>query len=160
MARLALCAGCMHHFPVVDLKRGRCPSCLKSQQRAKDQRRGTASQRGYGKAWRELRAQLIAAHPYCSNPDCREPITKDNPLSVDHIVQRQHGGSDDPSNLRVLCLSCNHSRPHNNAPQPRPRFSRNTLREGARVASKPEGAGTTSPASRGINSHAGTRRKE
>jgi hypothetical protein len=37
-----------------------------------------------------------------------------NPLSVDHIVQRLHGGSDDPWNLRVLCLDCNKCRPHHN----------------------------------------------
>jgi 5-methylcytosine-specific restriction endonuclease McrA len=43
---------------------------------------------------------------------------EDNPLSVDHIIQRQHGGTDDPANLHVLCLSCNHSRPHHNPTQP------------------------------------------
>jgi hypothetical protein len=32
-----------------------------------------------------------------------------------HIVQRQHGGSDDPSNLRVLCLDRNKRRPQGNA---------------------------------------------
>jgi 5-methylcytosine-specific restriction enzyme A len=126
VTRLGMCAGCFRHFAVAELKRGRCRPCRARQQQAKDQRRGTASQRGYGADWRKLRAQIIAAHPYCSA--CGHPGSKDNPLSVDHILQRQHGGSDDRSNLRVLCSSCNKRRPR-----------------GARVASKPLAPGTTAP---------------
>ena len=104
MTRLAVCAGCFHAFPVAELKRGRCRSCLAAQQRAKDKRRGTTTQRGYGHAWTKLRAKLIAAHPYCAWCGSTDK------LSVDHIIQRQHGGTDDLSNLRVLCFSCNTQR--------------------------------------------------
>jgi 5-methylcytosine-specific restriction protein A len=98
----------MKHIPA-DAREGKCDECRRHAQRAKDQRRGSASARGYGSQWRRLRDQVIAAHPFCSN--CRHRGSKDNPLSVDHIVQREHGGSDDPSNLRVLCLDCNKRRP-------------------------------------------------
>ncbi|THA43278.1 HNH endonuclease [Streptomyces sp. A1136] len=33
-------------------------------------------------------------------------------LTVDHIVPRSKGGSDQPDNLRVLCRACNSSK-HN-----------------------------------------------
>ncbi|MFI5419211.1 MAG: HNH endonuclease [Candidatus Lutacidiplasmatales archaeon] len=28
-------------------------------------------------------------------------------LTTDHIIPRSKGGTDDPTNLRILCLSCN-----------------------------------------------------
>ena len=123
--RLKVCAGCVQPFPVEEIHRGkgRCSTCAKVKQRERDQRRGTASQRGYGAAWRRLRDSVIAAHPYCSAPGCG---STDN-LSVDHIIPRSEGGTDDRSNLRVLCMEHNRSRPRHNAPQPRPRFSRKTL---------------------------------
>jgi 5-methylcytosine-specific restriction endonuclease McrA len=108
MARQGLCGGCWQHFSVEVLKRGRCPSCLRRQQRQKDQRRGSSSQRGYGGEWRKLREQVIAAHPYCSI--CGHTGTKDNPLSLDHILPRSQGGTDALSNLRVLCLHHNQQR--------------------------------------------------
>ena len=33
-------------------------------------------------------------------------------LEVDHIEPREHGGSDDPENLRALCVDC-HFKRHN-----------------------------------------------
>jgi HNH endonuclease len=70
--------------------------------------RGTASQRGYGKEWRRLRAAAIAAQPWCTF--CRHPGSKENPLSADHIVEKARGGTDDPSNIRDLCRRCNQQR--------------------------------------------------
>ena len=34
--------------------------------------------------WRRIRAEMIAASPHCSNPECSSPITRANPLSLDH----------------------------------------------------------------------------
>jgi 5-methylcytosine-specific restriction endonuclease McrA len=106
VTRLVVCAGCMKHIPAC--RPALCPDCRRQKQRQRDQRRGSPSQRGYGAEWRRLRKQVIEAQPWCTF--CKHTGSKDNPLSVDHIVQRQHGGTDDPSNLRVLCLSCNHQR--------------------------------------------------
>jgi 5-methylcytosine-specific restriction protein A len=96
---------------------GRCPDCRRAYQHAYDQQRGSSSQRGYGSEWRKLRAAVIQAQPWCSF--CGHTGSRDNPLSVDHIVPRAQGGTDDPSNLRVLCLTHNRRRPRgSNAEQP------------------------------------------
>jgi 5-methylcytosine-specific restriction endonuclease McrA len=58
---------------------------------------------------------MIAMHPFCSQ--CGRTGSKDNPLSVDHIVPKSRGGTDDLSNLRVLCLS--HNQLRNRGPTPR-----------------------------------------
>jgi 5-methylcytosine-specific restriction endonuclease McrA len=121
-------------FPVAELKRGRCRSCLAAQQRAKDKRRGTTTQRGYGHAWTKLRAKLLADCPYCVWCGSVER------LSVDHIVPRNQGGTDDLSNLRVLCFSCN-TRRRRGFSQP----------EGGRDASKPLTKMTTTPVIREKN---------
>lgn len=38
---------------------------------------------------------------------CRYCRSKDNPLTVDHVVPRALGGSDDPDNLVACCSDCN-----------------------------------------------------
>jgi 5-methylcytosine-specific restriction protein A len=101
VTRLRCCSGCMHAFPPAELTRGRCRSCLVVQQKVRDKRRGTTTERGYGNQWRKLRAKLLVAHPYCAWCGSTEK------LSIDHIVPRAAGGTDDPSNLRVLCFRCN-----------------------------------------------------
>jgi 5-methylcytosine-specific restriction enzyme A len=63
--------------------------------RAYDQQRGTAVERGYGSAWRRIRAAFLAKHPLCW---CGQPAT-----DVDHIVAKRAGGTDDWSNLQALC---------------------------------------------------------
>lgn len=83
----------------------RCIDC----RRAKDRRRGagrpTPSQRGYGSAWRALREQILDRDGrQCTR--CGTAGEQGNPLTVDHITAKSHGGSDDPSNLRTLCKRC------------------------------------------------------
>ena len=61
-----------------------------------DQGRGGSSERGYGEAWRRLRAEFLRKHSQCVV--CGELAT-----DVHHILPRSKGGSDDWSNLEALC---------------------------------------------------------
>jgi 5-methylcytosine-specific restriction protein A len=81
---------------------------------AKDLREA-ASRRGYGAAWRQLRANAMASialsqgWPYalCETHLKRGERVKASDL--DHKVSRKLGGTDEPNNLQALCHSC-HSR--------------------------------------------------
>ena len=63
----------------------------------------TASARGYGSAWRKLRARTLRAEPTCRT--CGAPAT-----TVDHITPKHLGGDDTPTNLQSLCDSCHASK--------------------------------------------------
>lgn len=55
--------------------------------------------------WRKIREMVFKRDGrYCSN--C---MAEDN-LTIDHIVERHKGGTDELSNLRVLCNRCNLAR--------------------------------------------------
>ena len=58
--------------------------------------RPTAHERGYGAAWRRLRAEVLDDEPLCRV--CGRIAT-----DVDHIRPKRRGGSDDRSNLQPLC---------------------------------------------------------
>ena len=77
-----------------------CSQC----RRERDRRRGSAHRRGYTKHWQRIVKLAIQAQPWCS--DCG--ATSD--LTGDHITPRVAGGGNVPSNIRVLCRSCNSSR--------------------------------------------------
>jgi 5-methylcytosine-specific restriction endonuclease McrA len=80
---LKIFAGCFNAFDaaVIGRGRGRCPECARSKQKAYDARRPSGWKR-YNAAYRKARAQLIAAHPYCSTPGCGSTAS----LEVDHVV--------------------------------------------------------------------------
>ena len=80
----------------------RCAACSQQRELAQATRRGSATQQGYGAPWRKLRAEVLAAQPWCG--ECGAVAT-----DVDHIVPRRRGGTDAFSNLRPLCHGC-HSR--------------------------------------------------
>ncbi len=64
-----------------------------------DQRRGSAAERGYDSAWRELRARFLRDNPHCVI--CGSPAT-----DVHHILPKAEGGTDDWNNLEPLCHAC------------------------------------------------------
>src|SRR3990167_2268648 len=59
----------------------------------------TAAQRGYGAAWRVIRAEHLRMEPDCRV--CGRPAT-----DVDHVRSRANGGSDAHANLRSMCHEC------------------------------------------------------
>jgi 5-methylcytosine-specific restriction enzyme A len=79
---------------------GPCHEC----RRDRDRRRGSSSQRGYGAAWRKLRAHILERDRHTCQV-CGERATQ-----VDHIVPRSKGGTDNPANLRASCGWCNRSK--------------------------------------------------
>lgn len=89
----------------------RCPALVRSGRcqthahlspaRFADQRRGTATQRGYGAAWRRLRDAVLREEPLCRI--CSEERRVEPATTVDHIIPRAAGGDDSRENLRGLC---------------------------------------------------------
>lgn len=68
-----------------------------------EQRRGSASQRGYDVKWRRIRAKFIAAHPWC---EWHGP-----PVRTEEVDHRNGDSSDNRwVNLRPLCSTCHKKR--------------------------------------------------
>ena len=89
--------------PAVTTQR-RCPLHHREQRRRQDVGRPTATERGYGWQWRQLRNAVIARDPICT-VCCRVPST-----DADHIIPRAQGGQDTMENLRGRCHSCHSSK--------------------------------------------------
>ena len=62
-------------------------------------------QRGYGSAWDKLRETILQRDGYlcltCLAAGVYTPAT-----TVDHVVPKVHGGTDDPGNLASICGPC------------------------------------------------------
>lgn len=83
---------------ISELNRKKYAALAKATEQQYDARRGSASSRGYGRAWAARRARYLADHPWCAAEGCGEPA-----VEVDHIVPRRRGGSDEDANLQGLC---------------------------------------------------------
>jgi 5-methylcytosine-specific restriction endonuclease McrA len=92
-----ICNGCSRRFQLSELKRGRCPSCLRQYYRE----RGTTRARGYTGAWKRLSAAVLNRDNYV----CR--YCGGRATTADHVVPKSKGGSDAMSNLVAACRSCN-----------------------------------------------------
>ncbi len=87
---------------------GRCATHRADTRRAEDARRPSAARRGYGHAWRGIRADYLTDHPLCEGAAHRGAPLWARPAAtdVDHRDGLGPAGSNDPSNLEALCHSC------------------------------------------------------
>jgi hypothetical protein len=56
---------------------------------------------------RSVRHRALDRCEYCRLPQRAQPFVT---FHVDHVVARQHGGTDDPENLCLACERCNASK--------------------------------------------------
>jgi Restriction endonuclease len=88
----------------------RCDVHQREAERERGRQRGSSTARGYGAAWRRLRAELIgkwvAEYGYVC-PGWQRPSHTARELTLDHVIPLSKGGASHPDNLRVLCKSCN-----------------------------------------------------
>jgi 5-methylcytosine-specific restriction protein A len=70
------------------------------EQELKDSIRGGYSGKPYGSKWDKLSRKLRHDEPVCRMCKIRASRT------VDHIVPKSRGGTDDRNNLQPLCLPC------------------------------------------------------
>lgn len=104
MAALHPCQpGCPNLVP---RGRARCPD----HERQREQRRGTAHERGYDAQWRKYRERYLAEHPLCVPHQANGEVVP--ATVVDHIIP--HKGDPkllwDPNNHRASCAPCHNER--------------------------------------------------
>lgn len=69
--------------------------------------------KGSTREWRRLRAAVLERDGYVCHW-CHGPAN-----TVDHLIPRVRGGSDDETNLAAACVACNSRRGQAEAQQPR-----------------------------------------
>ena len=93
----------------------RCGATRRGSDRAYDDSRGTAAQRGYDHTWRKVRRMQLAREPLCY--DCKTGggnsmgggvITIAS--EVHHIIAKRDGGTNELDNLMSLCKACHSKR--------------------------------------------------
>ncbi len=75
-------------------------ACDQHRQRRPDNR-PSASKRGYGHKWRQLRAKVLRLEPNCRV--CRMEGRLVPAQEVDHVVPLAHGGTNELANLAPIC---------------------------------------------------------
>lgn len=68
----------------------------------------SASSRGYGAAWRRLRALVLSQEPLCRPCAAAGRVTA--ATEVDHLKPKAKGGADDLENLMPICRPCHHDK--------------------------------------------------
>jgi 5-methylcytosine-specific restriction protein A len=85
----------------------KCGSQRRGSDKALDDRRGTAAQRGYDATWHKLRRMQLSREPLCR--DCSQEHHVTLASEVHHIIAKRNGGEDSFNNLMSLCKT-HHSR--------------------------------------------------
>ncbi|MBX9476485.1 HNH endonuclease [Yersinia enterocolitica] len=66
-------------------------------------------QRGYGRLWEIRRTRVLKRDNYlCQACLCKGRVVEAK--TVDHIISKAHGGTDDDSNLQSLCWPCHRAK--------------------------------------------------
>jgi 5-methylcytosine-specific restriction protein A len=88
----------------------RCDTHQQQYQQRQDRARGSAHQRGYTQAWRTAAAAAVTEHKAAHGDWCPGwgvPAHASSDLTGDHITPKAAGGTDDPTNIQILCRGCN-----------------------------------------------------
>jgi 5-methylcytosine-specific restriction enzyme A len=80
--------------------------------------KGNNVQRGYGKAWRALRAEAMRRDSHLCQC-CLEEGVYTPATDVDHITPKALGGTDELGNLQALCRPCHREKTAQEATQGR-----------------------------------------
>lgn len=87
--------------------KGRCPNCTKDQARDTDQRRGTSTERGYGRNWRyRIRPAFLRANPLCVLCGALASVPDHWPLTRKSLIEAGVLDPDGFHRLRPLCKTC------------------------------------------------------
>lgn len=66
-------------------------------------------ERGYGSKWDVIRVRVLARDKHLCQSCLKQGRAK-AASTVDHIIPKAHGGTDDDRNLQSLCWSCHKSK--------------------------------------------------
>ena len=72
---------------------------------------GSSHARGYGQAWRVLRARVLRRDQYlCQCAECKSSGRVRVAHEVDHIVSKAQGGTDALTNLQAINRECHRAK--------------------------------------------------
>ncbi|HDR2706480.1 TPA: HNH endonuclease [Enterobacter mori] len=66
-------------------------------------------ERGYGRPWEVRRARILQRDKYICQ-ECRRAGIATRASTIDHILAKAHGGTDDDFNLEALCWPCHRTK--------------------------------------------------
>lgn len=66
-------------------------------------------ERGYGRPWEVRRARILQRDKHICQ-ECRRVGIATRASTVDHIIAKAHGGTDDDDNLESLCWPCHRTK--------------------------------------------------